>query len=350
MIKVGIVGAGFGAKIHLPGFNQIPGVKVEGIYGKNLVKAYQIAKNNNIPLVFKTWPALVNSKKIDVVSIATPPFLHAKVALLAIKNKKAVLCEKPLALTANETKQMLAAANKNKIINAVDFEWRYLPAFKMLKKIMAKKTIGRIRSLNVVWTNGGRANANAPISWVNYKKYGGGMLLNYASHVINYLEWIFGPINQVSGKLLTTKQFKGTASKPNADDLTMVNFKLGGGLPGNLFITNVVYKGQGQQINIYGDKGTITLLNADVKDYSRNFELFITYANKKTQKAAVPKMAGDNKRLDSRLAPFTALAADFIKGIKKQRLIAPSFAEGHRTQVVLDAIKKSNQLKKWVRV
>lgn len=350
MIKVGIIGAGFGAKIHLPGFNQLPDVKVVGIYSQDINKAKQIARQYNISQVFTTWQALVKSKNIDAISIATPPFLHAKIALAAIKNNKAVLCEKPLGINASQTKLLITLAKKHNLINAVDFEWRYLPAFKILKQLLVKRPIGKIRSINMVWATGGRAGANYPINWSNYNKYGGGVLLNYASHVINYVEWLFGKINKVNGLLATTKKFNNVSPKPNADDFTSVQFLLSDQIPGQILVTNVVYNGDGQRLEICGENGTIILHNKDVKDFGRNFELNIYYPTGQIKSIKIPKLPKDNLKYDSRLAPFAALAADFIKGIKKQRLIAPSFAEGHRTQVVLDAIKKSNQLKKWVRV
>lgn len=350
MIKVGIIGTGFGAKIHLPAFENIAGVKVIGIYGRSLAKTKDIARIYNIPIVFKRWKDIIHSKQIEAVSIAVPPHLHAKVALAAIKNKKSVLCEKPLSSSVSEAGKMLKAAKKHGVIHAIDFECRYIPAFRTLKKILKKDPIGHLRSINITFSAGGRAGTDRPTDWTNYKKYGGGVLLNYASHVIDYLEWVFGPIKQVNGKLFTTKRFKNVNPKPDADDLTIVNFQLANGVPVNLFITNVVHGGQGQQLNIYGDNGTIIMHNPNVKDFCRGFKLSIITANEKIKKIRIPKQSGDNPTFDSRLAPVAALTRDFIKGIKKHRLLAPSFIEGYRTQQVISAIQKSHLKNKWIKV
>lgn len=350
MIKVGIIGTGFGAKVHLPGFNKISGVKVVGIYGKNFAKAQKIAKKNNIPLIFKSWQSLICNTRIDAVSIAVPPHLHAKIALAAIKNKKAVLCEKPLACSIIETQKMLKAASAAKITHAINFDYHYVPAFVTLKKLLAKKIIGRLRYLNVSWTSGGRADKNTNIGWSNYKKYGGGVLLNYASHVIDYVGWLFGPAKAVSGQLHTIKQFNKIKSKPNADDLVAAQLKLANGTLCNMLITNVVFGGQGQRLDIYGDNGTIILCNQNVRDFGRNFKLSVIFSNGTIKQVAIPRLPNDKRQTDSRLAPFVALATDFIKGIKKRQLFAPSFVEGYRTQKIIAAIQKSDSKNKWITI
>src|SRR5690348_10936884 len=101
MTKVGIIGAGFGAKIHIPGFKSLPDVQVVGIASRSTEKVETIAKQNEI-IAFASWKELITDPQIEAVSIATPPSLHYEMASFAIKNGKHVFLEKPIAMDATE--------------------------------------------------------------------------------------------------------------------------------------------------------------------------------------------------------------------------------------------------------
>ena len=104
MINIGIIGTGFGAKVHIPAFRKIAGVRVLGVAGTDKEKTARIAKEYDIPLAFASWKELIAYPDIHAVSIVTPPYLHKEMALYASKLGKHILCEKPLTVSTKDAK------------------------------------------------------------------------------------------------------------------------------------------------------------------------------------------------------------------------------------------------------
>lgn len=344
MINIGIIGTGFGAKVHIPGFQKLSGVKIMAIAGKNKNETKLVAEQHNIPLTYSHWRDLVKNPKIQAVSIATPPFLHFLIIQEALKQKKAILCEKPFCTTVQQAGLLEKVAKKNKITNAVDFEFRYVPHFQKLKKQLEKKSIGKINYCKIVWITGGRANKNFPLNWMNYKKLGGGVLLNYGSHVIDYLEWLLGPISSVSADLKIIKKNKETAT---ADDFCQFFSLLQNGVPTQVTLSNVLYGGEGHTLEIYGDKGTLKLSNRNLFDAVNGFTLTKIDSRDKTTNI---KIKASPQVADGRIFPFSRLARDFIMAIQKKKTFAPSFTTGVRVHKVIAAVHRSAQTKKWIKV
>lgn len=346
MINVGIIGTGFGAKVHIPGFQKLHGVKVLALAGKNKNKTNLIAKRYNIPETYSDWRDLVKNPKIEVISIATPPHLHFPIIREALKRNKKILCEKPFCTTFQQARLLEKITKKTKTTTAVDFEFRYVPNFIELKKQLENKTIGKIRYCKIVWITGGRADENFPANWMNYKKFGGGVLLNYGSHVIDYLEWLLSPISSISADLKIIK--KNTTKKSiNIEDYCQFSSLLQNGILVQTTISNILYGGEGHTIEIYGSKGTLKLSNHNLFDPVRDFVL--TKINNKDETKII-KTKSLPKNTDGRIFPFSQLAKDFIKAIEKKETFVPSFTTGIRVHKVIDAVRRSAQLKKWIKI
>lgn len=349
MINIGIIGTGFGGKIHLPGFQKIKGVRVLGLSGKNFEKTKELAKKYKVPLIFKNWKELARHPKIQAVSVATPPYLHAPMALAAIRAGKHVFCEKPLAMNPLEAAKMLKAAQKSKLCHAIDFEFREMPLFKFFKELLRQKRIGRLRYINISLLTGGRASTKVPFSWQNDAKLGGGTLFAYASHMVDYIEWFFGRIAKVSANLSIAKKHTG-GRKVTADDTCDILMELKDGTPLNLRVSNVLSGGSGHSVTVYGEKGALKLQNQNLLDMAYGFEIWETkFQEFSPKKLALPRRFGKlPKYPDGRLALFIKTAEKFIASVKKGKNLGPSFEESLRAQMILDAVKKSNRRGKWI--
>lgn len=343
MINVGIIGTGFGAKVHIPGFQKLPGVKIMAIAGKNKSEIKAIAEQYHIPLAYSHWQDLIKNPQIHAVSIATPPFLHFPIIQEALKQKKSILCEKPFCTTVRQADLLEKMAKKNNIANAVDFEFRYVSHFQELKKQLEKKSIGKINYCKIVWITGGRANKNFPLNWMNYKKLGGGMLLNYGSHVIDYMEWLLGPISSVAADLKIIKNKEAAT----ADDFCNFSLLLQSGVSVQVTLSNVLYGGTGHTLEIYGSEGTLKLSNHNLFDAINGFTLTKTDNKDKT---AIIKIKNPPTVTDGRIFPFSRLAKDFIMAIQKKETLTPTFTTGVRVHQVIATIYKSAHSKKWIKI
>src|SRR5207237_2260496 len=97
------------------------------------------------------WRALVTRDDIDVVDICTPPGTHAEIAQAAAAAGKAVLCEKPLALTYPEAAAALAAVTGAGVHHAVGFNYRRLPAVALMRRMVAAGAVGEVRLRQETW-------------------------------------------------------------------------------------------------------------------------------------------------------------------------------------------------------
>ncbi|MDO8499666.1 MAG: Gfo/Idh/MocA family oxidoreductase [bacterium] len=345
-LNIAIIGTGFGAKVHAPGWSSVPGVRVTALAGRDFAKTKSIATVNSIPRVFSSWQKAVTDSDIDIVSIATPPHLQIAIALAALRNNKSVLLEKPAGTGLKEITELARVAKKSPGQVALDFEFRHIPHFIRLKHLLAVASIGQIRYCQVNWITGGRADKNIPLNWANYKKFGGGVLLNYGSHVIDYLEWLLGPMTAVSADLKIIKK-DTSADRPDAEDFCHFYALFANGVMAGTVITNVVHGGSGHSIEIYGDKGTLKLSNHDLFDPIRGFTL--TKIDTKN-KAKIIKIKTFPKNMDGRVYPFAELAKNFVQAIKDKKPFAPSLSTGTRAHQVMAAIRRSAKTKKWIKI
>src|SRR6185503_17081217 len=109
-VGIGIIGTGFARTPQIPGFRDCMGTKIVAIASRNPERAEAIAKEFGIEHVAHDWQELVAHDDVDLVSIVTPPSTHMEITLAALDQRKAVLCEKPMALNADEAARMVEKA------------------------------------------------------------------------------------------------------------------------------------------------------------------------------------------------------------------------------------------------
>ena len=105
LINVAVVGTGFGQKVHIPGLQTHPRTQVVAVYNQDAAKAQNIAQTYNIPHFCTSIEEVVALKKVQAVSISTPPFLHYEMAKTVLQARKHLLLEKPTTISAVEAKE-----------------------------------------------------------------------------------------------------------------------------------------------------------------------------------------------------------------------------------------------------
>jgi predicted dehydrogenase len=159
--NVAVVGRGFGAAAHAPGW-KLAGAHVLGIAGRD------------------NWRELVG--QADVVSVATPPAAHREVVLEAVRAGARILCEKPLAASVEEAEFLERAASD--LPTAVNFSYRAVPAFTRFRELLDAD------ELQVLWTTASRMHATGP-SWRDDPRQAGA-LSAYGVHALDYARWLLG--------------------------------------------------------------------------------------------------------------------------------------------------------------
>ena len=146
---VGIIGLGFG-RAHIPAF-QVSGCEVVALCQRNQETARAMAQRYNVPAVFERWEEMLDQAKPDIVVIASPPHLHREIALRALGQGAHVLCEKPLAMTAAEGREMVEAAARARRVAMTGFNWRFVPAMQRFHALVEEGAVGRLFHLGGRW-------------------------------------------------------------------------------------------------------------------------------------------------------------------------------------------------------
>ncbi|MBT2744922.1 MULTISPECIES: Gfo/Idh/MocA family oxidoreductase [unclassified Lysobacter] len=142
-LRAGLVGAGFIGPWHVDAIRRLGHVEIAALAGSDLPRAQARARELAIPQAYADWRSLVEDPRIDVVHIATPNRLHYPIALAAIANGKHVVCDKPLADTVEQARELLAAARAAGVFHAVTFNYRGNPLVQQARAAIAAGQIGK---------------------------------------------------------------------------------------------------------------------------------------------------------------------------------------------------------------
>lgn len=356
-IGVAVVGTGFGQKIHIPGFKHHHRTEVVAVYNRDPDKAKRIADENQIEYAYSDLNQLLASPEVAAVSISTPPFLHYEMAKQVLEADKHLLLEKPMAMNANQVKELYHLAQKKGLVAIADFEFRYVPTWMSLADYLKNDYVGKKRLIKIDWLVTSRANPEREWNWYSRRDAGGGALGAVASHAFDYIHWLFGSVSRLCGYLNCAipkrpdPQDGGKMKPVDADDTCMIMLELADGTPVQLSISSVTYSGRGHWVEIYGEKGTLVLGSSNLNDYVRGFELSAAPAGKPLQKVKIPQEYEFPRVFnDGRLAPFIRVVDRFVSSIDAGRSFVPSLKEGVYSQLLMDLTHQSHEQKCWVNV
>jgi len=194
-VRVGIVGAGRWAQAsHLPSLAALKNVELSAISNLNYDSSVKIANRFNIKHVFKSWKELVGFKDLDAVIVLSPPKTHHPVTMSALKNKKHVLCEGPLAMNFLQAKEMLKTATDNSLVHGYIRPKLYIDGGTKIKQVILNGQIGEIQNVLVSWRPKVWLDKKTPLCWRHLISQSPPLLS--VVPIIMLIE-IFGPIRSV---------------------------------------------------------------------------------------------------------------------------------------------------------
>lgn len=249
-IKVGLLGLGRISLNHLAALKELSNTYELSAVCDNDPRRLE---NTNFPEHAKKFTSLKNmlgNTNLDLISVCTPSGLHAKQSILAIENGINVVTEKPMATTLQDGLLMVNAAQKSNKKLFVVKQNRFNPTIKELKKAIIAKRFGKIFfvNVNVFWTRPQEYYDMA--GWRGTWEFDGGALMNQASHYIDLMDWLIGPVEKVSTMTTTTRDIE-------VEDTATANVKWRNGALGSLNVTMLTYpKNLEGSILIIGEKGT----------------------------------------------------------------------------------------------
>src|SRR5215204_531362 len=357
-VGIGIIGTGFARTTQIPGFRDCMGAKVVAIASRNPDRAEVIAKEFGIEHVAANWQELVAHRDVDLVSVVTPPSTHMEITLAALEHRKAVLCEKPMALNAGEAARMVENARSAGVLALVDHELRFLNSRRVMRGMLQTGAIGSVRHCNYVFRSDYRGIADRAWDWWSDETMGGGALGAIGSHVVDSFRWMLSAeVTKVLGMLTThIKQRRDKSSggmrAVTTDDEAKLLFRFGDGpqtqeATGAASISVVESGKYENRLEISGTKGALMV--------EETGELWLSPLGSGTWRPVQVDQdhMAQGMRKGSWSRGFTAFAVaicDAMRAGKTAVKDAATFTDGYRVQLVLDAIRASNESGCWVTV
>ena len=208
-VGVGMLGYAFMGKAHSNAMKKIPYMmyppvaipKLVAISGRDEAKVAEAAKRFGYQKYYTDWRAMIEDPEVQLVDNGGPNNLHADPSILAAQLGKHVLCEKPLARSAAEAKAMWDAVETAKIKHIVAFNYRFVPAVRMIRDLIDQGAFGRIYHFRAMYLQEWiMPHYGTPIIWRLEKDVAGsGALGDLGAHIIDLAHYLVGGIKSVSG-------------------------------------------------------------------------------------------------------------------------------------------------------
>jgi predicted dehydrogenase len=261
MVNVALIGAGKMGISHLAILGAHPEVKVVGVSDTSKMVLDVFKKFSKFPC-FTDYNKMLSEVEADAVFVAVPTKFHASMVKNVLERGKHVFAEKPLCLTVTEGKELVELAAKNNLVNQVGYHNKFVGTFRELKKIVDSGCLGEIfhftgESYGPVVVRPKQGN------WRADPAEGGGCLMDYASHVIDLINYTIAPITKVKSSIL-----KPLYSKKVEDSVSSF-LELSTNVTGVLLVnwSDVTYRKMTTSITIMGSKGKIICDANELKVY-----------------------------------------------------------------------------------
>ena len=313
--NVGIIGAGLVGERLINAIDRHPLGRIKGIYDVNEARLTEVVNQYDLVAV-NSYHDLLKNQDIDIIYLAVPPKYHYPIALDIIESKKHFLCEKPLANSTEEAKEMYEEVTRYKLVNGMNFPTIYTPAFKKMDNLLKEGFIGELLRIDLKgsfthWPRLWQEN-----DWIATKEQGG-FVKEVFTHFIQIIQRLFGEIEIIQTFIEYPKEKNRSEQGIIAVGKVLDNIPV-------LFngLTDVGMKEE-LDFTIYGDQGCISL-----RDWH---ELWVSRKDKSFERVNLDR----NDHL-------VDLLDEFFKAIEGKDANLVSFKEGYGAQKVIDQLLDNN--------
>jgi UDP-N-acetyl-2-amino-2-deoxyglucuronate dehydrogenase len=283
-IRVAVVGCGRIAKNHFDAIaRHADNLELAAVCDADSAVLERVAAQYAVP-GFSRYEELLRESDCDLVALCTPSGLHASQTILAARQGRHVMTEKPMATRWQDGLDMVRACDEANVRLFVIKQNRRNATLQLLKRAVTEKRFGRIHMvhLNVFWTRPQEYYDSA--AWRGTWEMDGGAFMNQASHYVDLLEWLVGPIADVQA-------MTGTLARDiEVEDSGVLNVRWRNGALGSMCVTMLTWpKNLEGSITILGEKGTARVGGVAVNDIQiwdfaepRDYDARIMAANYET--------------------------------------------------------------------
>ena len=353
-VKVAIIGTGWGARIQVPAFRHV-GAEVVGLWARSEERAKQVASEHSIPFATSDYKALLAHKEIDLVSVVTPPHIHAEISIAALEAGKHVLCEKPTAMNKGEAEKMLQAARRHpRLIALIDHELRFNPTRQKMKQLIAEGYVGEVYHVEATVLGAAMLNPKLEWNWWMERDKGGGLWGAAGSHAVDALTWLLGRrVLRLESTLRTFIEDRPDADGKihimTSDDYCSVKLKFEGEVSGTMQLSAVTTGVSANRVLVTGSKGSLVFEDQKLRGYLQSAatpeQLTVEISND-----GIPDVLKSGEFPRHTITIAQALKTAIESGDHSSLAPAATFEDGLYIQKVLDAGYESSEKNVWVKV
>jgi predicted dehydrogenase len=307
-----------------------------------------------------SWREVVADPEIDVVVIATPGNTHCEIAIAAAEAGRHVICEKPLALEAEQAARMCQAVERAGVRHLVNFNYRRVPAVQLARQLIEEGRLGQIYYFRGTYWQDWPLDPAFPFLWrFDQAIAGAGSMADKGSHLVDLALYLVGDIVEVAA---TTEIFvrsrpapQGVARTVTTDDAAAFLARFGSGALG-LFGTSRLSAGHKNALGfeVNGSRGSL------IFDLERLNELQVYFADddRAVRGFRTIMVTESVHRYVDRWWPpghvlgwehtFIHQYYEFLHALETDRLPSPNFRDGWKVQRVLDAVEQAAAEKRWI--
>lgn len=248
--KIALVGCGRISKNHFDAIRRVDGLQLSAVSDADEGRARAAGDELNVPW-FSSYAEMLKSGEADVVTIATPSGMHSAQGIAAARAGKHVITEKPMAISLEQADALVDACDTAGVKLFVVKQNRLNPSVQLLKRAVDKGRFGRIYLANttVRWNRPQEYYDSAP--WRGTWEFDGGAFMNQASHYVDLIQWLVGPVESVIAKTATQ------ARKIEAEDSGVAVLKFRNGALGVIEVNVLTHPRNWEgSITIVGERGT----------------------------------------------------------------------------------------------
>ena len=370
-IGVGMLGYAFMGKAHANALKKLPYMiypppavpKLAAIAVRSEAKVREAARRYGFARAYTDWRAMLDDPEVQVFDNAGPNDLHAEPNIAAAKAGKHVISEKPLGRNAEECKLMWEAVKKARVKHQVAFNYRFVPAVRLIRNLIDAGKLGRIYHFRAAYLQEWIASEDFPMVWrLESKHAGSGALGDLGSHVVDLARYLVGEPKSLMARTETfikqRKDAQGKLQKVDVDDAFQAIIEYRNGAVGTLEASRFCPgRKNSNTFEINAEKGSIRF-NLEAMN---ELEVFWKEGDRDTQGFTKVLVSESYHPFWSHWWPqghiigwehtFVHEFAHFFEAIVNKTKVAPhaaDFEDGYKNAVICDAILQSAKERKQI--
>jgi UDP-N-acetyl-2-amino-2-deoxyglucuronate dehydrogenase len=252
-VRVALLGCGRISRNHLDAIAKVDGLRLVAVADIDRSRADAVGAEQGVP-AFGSLEEMLATMPSDLVTICTPSGLHPQHGVVAARQGRNVLTEKPMAISLEAADQLVQTCDAAGVQLFVVKQNRLNPPIQLLKRAVDKGRFGRLYMANVTvrWTRPQEYYDAEP--WRGTWEFDGGAIMNQASHYVDLMQWLVGPVESVMAKTATQ------ARRIEAEDSGVAVLKFRSGALGVLEVSVLTYpRNLEGSITLLGEKGSVKI-------------------------------------------------------------------------------------------